>query len=142
MASTQRPATDNREWPTDPFAKALAAEPRLQAVDRMVRMVVALAPAHGSGTPMCSDCFWTNVLKPIVEPLVGWERGIHDQADEEPYSGPIDLAAAWDAEDRRPAATTSTEGWLRSPGAYDAVTARWLRVLYDADPANGCGLPG
>ncbi len=132
-----------RQWPTDPFDKALAAEPRLQAVDRLVRLIVATAPTRESGKSMCADCFWIEILKPIVETLVGWERGICDQAEEQPPDPcePIDLAEAWDAEDQRPAATSSTEEWLRGSVAYDVVTDRGLKARQGADPANGCGLP-
>ncbi len=144
MTDTARQADTEREWPTDPFAKALAAEPRLHAVDRMVRMVVAMAPTRRSGKPMCSDCFWTNVLKPIVQPLIGWERGDPGEEPPEKPHGVRMLSHAEVMERRRPRprATTSTERWLRSAEAYDVVTDRWLKALHNADPANGCGLPG
>jgi hypothetical protein len=42
-------------------------------------------------------------------------------------------------DDRIPA-ETETEKWLRSSEAWDAVTRPLLARLYEADPANGCGI--
>lgn len=71
-------------WPADPFDRALAAEPRLRAVDRMVRLIAAQAPTRRSGKPQCAACVWTGILKPLVTPLVGWARGETRQASDQP----------------------------------------------------------
>lgn len=130
-------------WPDDPYEKALAAEPHLRAVDRMVRAFVALAPTRRSRTPMCAGCIWEQVLKPLAQPWVGWDRG--DPADQAPETPrrtwrAISLDEFLDKPDRRPHAETTTETWLRSQEAWDAVTDKWLAMLHAADPANGDGI--
>lgn len=132
------------DWPDDPFDKALAAEPRLRAVDKMVRTLAANAPTGRSKRPMCAGCIWSGILKPLLKPLVGWERHVQRQAPETRPHGMrvLDMSAlrAEAAQERRPPATSSTERWLRGSEAWDAVTSRWLAILDKADPANGCGL--
>ena len=80
---------------------------------------------------MCAGCVWETILKPLVLPLVGWERGYPDAEAQDPvpgeplfkvYSAAELLAEADEDELRRIPATTDTERWLRTMEAYDAVT--------------------
>lgn len=128
------------------FDDALRAVPELRAVDRVVRMLVALAP--GDGRPMCAGCVWELVIKPLTVGVIGWGRAwphkdCHDPTDTEVlhFLTPVD----WAELDRRrasiPVATNDLESWLRTSDAYDVVTDRWLAMLDDADPACDHGLP-
>lgn len=131
-------------WPEDPFEKALAAEPNLRTVDRMVRAFVALAPSRRSSVPMCAACVWELVLKPLTYPWVGWGRG--RPAAQAPAEQPPLLRTFTVTELRRaltpsrPPAESDTEAWLRTSEAYDVVTDRWLKMLDAADPAHGHGI--
>jgi hypothetical protein len=140
------------------FDRALAAERRLEPIVRLVDAFCALVgPEHA----MCSGCIWDTILKPLVVPLVGWERGyIEDEAkDPEPEPEPADdveaaalalskfksrlrTAAEIMAEPEQPRvpATTDTERWMRSMEAYDAFTDVVLARLHEADPGNGHGI--
>jgi hypothetical protein len=132
-------------WPEDPFERALAAEPTLRVIDRMVRTLAANAPTRRSKRPFCSACVWESILKPLARHWVGWERGDPiDQAPDAPRDSwePISLSELLAQPDDRPAAQSVTEKWLRSSAAFDAVTDRWLKLLHDADPANGHGIYG
>jgi hypothetical protein len=131
---------------TAAFRRALDAEPQLQALDLMVNALVALAPTKASGRPMCHACIWEMILKPLVSPWVGWERGyLPDQAEEPRPEGEQlrgrSLAELLAIPDVRAEATTQTEQWLRTSEAFDVVTAVWLHRLEAADPGTGHGLP-
>jgi hypothetical protein len=142
------------------YERALAAEPRLRAVENMVRaQVLFIRP----GDTFCHGCYWERVLKPLVTPLVGWGRGEphEDAADPHPSGKRVmhvtgggesgveerdnyvvvttswhDAFAQMDAE---PEPTTATERWLRSTEAWDVVTDYFLEIVQAADPANGHG---
>ena len=123
------------------FHMTLTAEPRLQAIDKVVRALAALAPTD---QPMCADCVWTSVLKPLVRPWLGWSRGKPPEqaADESDHSPPVvGLKTFLDEPDTRPEPASETERWLRGSQAWDAVTSRWMEVLERADPGLGHGVP-
>ena len=123
----------------DLFEKALRAEPRLRAIDQMVRTFVALAPSRRSNKTMCAGCIWELILKPLATPLVGWSRGRPPEQVREPRaSRRVDLTPY--LRDDRAVPENETEAWMRSMSAWDAVTGRWLKMLDDADPAKGHGL--
>lgn len=118
---------------------ALAAEPRLQAIERLVDALCALVrPAD----TMCFGCVWESIIKPLTVPLVGWERGYPPEQAHDPGTKPLyaDIASILDRPDDRPDSETETEAWLRTAEAWDAVTDRWLSRLEKADPGNGCGV--
>jgi hypothetical protein len=123
------------------FHLALTAEPRLQAIDKVVRALATLAPTD---QPMCADCVWTTVLRPLVRPWLGWGRGRTPEqaADESGQSSRVvDLKTFLDEPDTRPEPASETERWLRDSQAWDAVTSRWREVLERADPGLGHGIP-
>jgi hypothetical protein len=98
------------------FRRALAADYRLQAVDRMVRALVALAPTRRSGIPMCVGCVWDLILKPAVVPILGWERGYppKDAKDPDPDKTTwesIDLTEWLGKIDSKPEPASATEEW-------------------------------
>jgi hypothetical protein len=73
--------TDTKTKP-EAYERALAAEPQLRAIEAMVDALVALAP---NDQPYCTACIWETILKPLVSPWVGWERGdVPEQAKDEP----------------------------------------------------------
>lgn len=125
------------------FAKAMAADRQLRALDVMVRTLAALPRP---GDTMCSGCVWSRILKPLALPLVGFERGTVPTNAEDPkpgggglrvYTGDELMAAA---DVKRTRAETDTERWLRSQEAWEAVTGTWIAILHEADPANGHGI--
>lgn len=124
------------------YRRAVDLEPRLLAVEAMVRALVALAPTD---EPFCSGCLWSGVLKPLARPLVGWDRARPrlDAQPKRPGSSwtPVDLAPVL-ALPGPPEPSTAEEAWLRTTEAFDAVTDPLLALLDDADPALGCGYPG
>lgn len=124
----------------DPIRRAIAADHQIRALDRTVRLIAALAPSPDSDTEMCHGCLWSGIVKPLAQLLLGPDRGIVDEAEDRTTDGWIDLASVFDELDREPP-STETERWLRSDEAWNAVTGEWVRLLYAADPANGCGLP-
>ncbi len=86
------------------FERALTAERDLRAADRMV---TALCAEIRAGR-LCDRCAWSGIVKPLVSPPIGHERG-------------YPTAEARD-----------TERWLRTPEAWDAVTSVWLERLQAA----------
>lgn len=126
------------------YERVLEAEPQLRVAVRVVDALTALVRPDDE---LCHGCVWELILKKIVTPYVGWERGYppEEAADPNPDGSswlpqPIDLAALMAQEDARPEPTTETERWLRTSEAYDGFTSVLLSRLYDADPANGCGI--
>lgn len=99
----------------DDYARALAAEPALRAVDNLVATLCELLPSSDEfehGSP------WDEGLQPVVAALVGPDR----------YIPPVDPA------------DEATEEWLCWQPTLTAVASTLLARLYDADPVNGCGL--
>ena len=99
----------------------------------------------GPDHEMCAGCIWERMVKPLVSPLLGWERGhpVGEAKDPEPYSFAahvLDWDEFWSKQDDRSPATTETEKWLRTSDAWDAFTGVLLVRLNDADPANGHGI--
>lgn len=126
----------------DAYARTLDAEPALRAVDRLVDALCALVRPTDA---LCHACVWDEIVKPLVTPLVGWERGVVPQAPDE-HQGAADDGARFRclADMPEPAPVpepeTETERWLRSAEAFDAVTDVWLARLEAADPGNGHGI--
>lgn len=147
------------------YEQALRLEPRLCAVDTLVRTLAKYAPTPESGKALCAGCLWVHAMKRMITPLVGWERHYrHEDAREpEPTVGlrtletstldellapsreprpvtPADVVERWIAEGpaREPAGTPE-ETWMRSSEAYEAVAHELLRVMHEADPGNGHG---
>lgn len=136
--------TDNRP---EMLARACAADAGIRALDHMVSALCAAA--RTTDGPACSACTWERLVKPLVMPLLGWQRGLPQLAALDPRQpgqplhvvGISELMARMDEQGaRRTPATTDTERWLRSQEAWDAVTGAWLARLYDADPAAGHGI--
>jgi hypothetical protein len=121
------------------YRRALAAEPRLVAIERLVDLLADLVRPSDR---LCSGCAWERIVKPMARPWVGYERGvIPEQApDVRPPARVMTLTELLAAEASRTDATTDTERWLRTSEAWDAVTRPWIDRLHDADPANGCGM--
>lgn len=128
------------------FVRALAAEHRLRPI---VALVDALCDLVGPGDVMCAGCVWETIVKPLVRPLVGWERGCAGREAKDAVPGETgrrpcnmgELMAELDGDElRRTPATTNTERWLRSTEAYDAFTDVLLARLNEADPATGHGI--
>lgn len=138
MSDTPYPIGDETRAAYD---RALAAEPGLRAA---VDVVDALTALVRPGDELCFGCVWETIVKPTVTPHVGWSRGhVPEQAADPDPGGlpmPVDLSELFAWDDRREEAMTETERWLRTPEAYDAVSDVLLARLYDADPANGCGI--
>lgn len=142
---------------TDAYTRALAAEPRLRTVERMVKaQVLYVRPAD----TFCHGCYWDGVLKPLVRPLIGWNRGEpHEDAHpsgkrvsvqiggdgggEEDHGDYVVVKKTWDeffAEDKDATEPSNeVEAWLRCSAAWDVVTQHLLEILHRADPGNGHG---
>jgi hypothetical protein len=127
------------------FDRAVQAEPQLHSLVRMVNALCVLVRPSDS---MCSGCIWESILKPLVEPMVGWGRGYPPKSAKDPvpyaewgvYSAAELVAYADLPEHSRIPATTETERWLRSSAAYDGFTRPLIAQLQEADPAHGCGI--
>jgi hypothetical protein len=104
-------------------------------------------------------CTWESIIKPLVSPLIGYGRGYPPKQAKDPEppgerrlmaTRASDIATSWkpvdwsevfaEGEARNKEKVTKTEKWLRSPEAWDAFTRPLLDRLYEADPANGCGV--
>lgn len=124
--------------------RATNAEPRLQAI---VNIVTALTTLVRPTDTMCGGCVWDEIVKPLVLPLIGWERGYPPKAAPDPGNFAWVLVSGGDwarefaeAEKTRTPATTDTEKWLRTSEAWDGFCGELIRRLNDADPGNGHGI--
>lgn len=129
----------------DEYHRALAAEPMLRTIERMVDAFVALAPSRQSKKAMCYGCLWGGVLKPLVRPYVGWDRAYprkqaKNPEDRVPSGTTVSAAEVMRNMPDRIPVETDEERWMRSSEAWDAVVQVWLKRLEDADPANGHGI--
>lgn len=127
--------------PAAGYRRALDAEPRLRAIERLVTGLCELARP---GDTLCAGCVWELIVKPLTTPWIGWGRGRpHRDAADDPRDSwqPVSLADLL-AEPgyARAEPATDTERWLRSSEAFDAFTDELLRRLDAADPANGHGI--
>ncbi len=61
-----RTMTNTNDTTTDLYERALAAEPRLRALDLAVRTMAALV--RPGGDMMCPGCVWEQVIKPLARP--------------------------------------------------------------------------
>ncbi|WP_068154407.1 hypothetical protein [Rhodococcus phenolicus] len=135
--------TNTNDTTTDLYERALAAEPRLRALDLAVRTMAALVRP---GDMMCPGCVWEQVIKPLARPLIGNERGTVPANAKDPADSwdPVNLADLLgtldEARERRVPADTETERWLRTDEAYDAVTDTWLHLIEQAGQADGHGI--
>lgn len=128
------------------FQQTIEADSQLRAVDALVRVLAATAPAPESDAPMCSGCVWEHIVKPLTTPVLGWSRARPHRDVRPPSADPfevVDIAQVMsEAHDNpKPPPTNDLERWLRTSEAFDVVTDVWLALLHDADPANGHGLP-
>jgi hypothetical protein len=122
------------------YGRALAYEPALQAA---VAVINALSALRRPSDRLCADCVWEDILKPIVTPLIGWERGYHPEpaADPRPGGELIEFLTMDGLPDPpRTPATTETERWMRSTEAWDGFTSALLERLSAIDPGNGHGI--
>ncbi|MEV6049730.1 hypothetical protein [Streptomyces sp. NPDC052107] len=124
------------------YGRALHAEPRLQTV---VNVVDALATLARPTDALCSSCIWEHLVKPMIVPLIGWERGYLPQSAKDPAPGenswrPVSAAELLGSEERRTPATTETEKWLRSSEAWNGFVGPLLKRLEVMDPGNGHGI--
>jgi hypothetical protein len=113
----------------------------------MDRLVTTLCEFVRPSDFLRHGCLWERMVKPLVRPLVGYERGFFPKVAADP---PASGESGWRflnraellAHDSRPRvpATTDTEQWMRTSEAWDAVTRVLLARMWDADPANGCGI--
>lgn len=101
------------------FDRALAAEPQLVAV---ALLVDRLCEQARPGDDERYGVVWEDVVKALVSPLVGDERGfIPRQAPDGPQPKVISVAEfVFDGPDRVEP-RTETEKWLRTSEAFDAV---------------------
>lgn len=135
--------TNTNDTTTDLYERALAADPKLRALDLAVRTMASLVRP---GDMMCPGCVWEHIVKPLAVPLIGWERGLPIESAKDPGDSweVVNLADALDALDeareRRTPADTETERWLRTDQAYDVVTDTWLRLIEAAGQADGHGI--
>ena len=63
--------TNQATTTTTDYQRALNAEPALQPV---VDLVDALCALVRPSDRLCSGCVWERIVKPMVRPLIGWER--------------------------------------------------------------------
>lgn len=124
------------------YRRALDAEPQLQPAVRVVDALCALVRADDY---LCHACVWESIVKPLVDPWVGWDRGyLPQQASDAPRDTwePINLTdyLKHTRDDRKLPADTDTERWLRTSEAFDAFTGVLIDRLYAADPGNGHGI--
>lgn len=133
----------------DGYRRALDADGGLRALDAAVRIIAARKPKTG---PQCAGCVWEMVVKPLVSPLVGWERGRAPEQAVDPGErrswrpvpltlGTVVPRSGLGELSREPSEspTSDIEQWLRTSAAYDAVTNVWLDLLDAADPGRGHG---
>jgi hypothetical protein len=127
------------------YQRALDAEPRLRPI---VAVVDALCALVRRTDQMCYGCAWDGIVKPLVNPYLGYGRGWRprEASDPEPVvdgarrSRPVSLTKLLADKEARVPATTDTEKWLRTPEAWDAFTDVLLARLKQADPAHGHGI--
>ena len=63
------------------YERAVAAERRLRPVVAIVDALVELVRPEDR---MCSSCVWQKIVKPLIRPLVGWERGYPPEQAKDP----------------------------------------------------------
>lgn len=126
------------------YDRALNAEPRLRAIAATADALLELVRPTDT---MCGGCVWDGIVKPLVTPLIGWERGYPPKPAPDPgestwrlISGSDWAAEFEEVEKTRVPATTDTEKWLRTSDAWDAFCGELIRRLNDADPGNGHGI--
>lgn len=127
------------------YRRALAAEPALLAAQNVV---VFACTFTGPDDQMCNGCFWESTLKPLIHPLIGWERHAPEKnapdrklTFKESCKSLSEIRDEMDALARyQVPAETETERWMRSSDAWDAMVHPWLAALYEADPGNGCAI--
>jgi hypothetical protein len=119
------------------FVYLAEREPRLAALHRLLSIVAD--NIRPDDPHWCANTFWLGTVKPLLMPLVGWERGRSPENASDP-AGALSTAwsclgdltiAALEGEHRwtRPVETVAEET-LRSAAAYDVA----VRHLYDLLP--------
>ncbi|MGH3793875.1 MAG: hypothetical protein ACRDSP_03195 [Pseudonocardiaceae bacterium] len=106
---------------TAAYDRALASEPQLCDVERLVDQLCKHARP---GDYERYGHMWEWIVKALVSPLVGDERGlIPRQVGDEPSGRFISMADFMDlaAPGRYTTPTSETEKWMRGSEAFDAV---------------------
>lgn len=85
------------------------------------------------------------MIKPLISPLIGWGRGYPPKSAKDPRPEGVsweivNLGDVLREADPKVPAETNTEEWLRTSEPYSGFTTVLLNRLYEADPANGCGI--
>lgn len=117
---------------TTAYDRALAAEPQLRAVERLVGQLCEQARP---GDYERYGLVWGWIVKALVFPLVGHERGLIPRQVGDAPSGRLlsgtefmDLAAP----EHYTTPTSETETWMRGAEAFDAVMMELQRRLAEA----------
>ena len=110
---------------TPAYRRALAAEPTLRSVEKVVHALADLHIAPGTA--------YDEIIKPLTDPLIGWRRGVHHHAHN-PEDVPPTFQIVRASDIPSPVTTgsepaTAEETWLRTCEAFDAVTDVWLDYL-------------
>ncbi len=117
---------------TTAYDRALAADLQLCAVERLVDQLCEQAQP---GDYERYGLVWEWIVKALVSPLVGWERGlIPRQAGDEPrqrFVSMTEFVALADPE-HFTTPTSETEVWMRGSEAFDAVMVELQRRLAEA----------
>jgi hypothetical protein len=115
-----------------------AAEPRLDALETMARMLAG--HARRGRRPLCQACTGSDVIDPLLESIVGWGRGLVPESASMPRNDlpMIDFRTASIDLPARIEPTTEIERFLRTSRAWDMAQLVLLDILYRADPGTGC----
>lgn len=123
------------------YRLALEAEPALVAIEAVVDLIC------DKGLP--SQKAWASIVRTLTIPFVGNMRGIGAEAVANPQRPDLNheerveqlLGSMTDLDEHvarlekyRLPATSATEEWMRTSGAWDAVTQVWIRRMQEADP--------
>ncbi|TAM55768.1 MAG: hypothetical protein EPN50_10565, partial [Chloroflexota bacterium] len=114
-----------------------AAEPRLEALELLVLTIAGHADRR---RPLCYACAWSEAVKPLLTPLVGWQRGYVPEDAPDPTDEVTVLRLADLPMPERTVAGTDAERYLRSRAAWEIAADRLVAILRQADPGRGHGL--
>lgn len=124
------------------FDKACLLDRHLAVVNHIVGILCELVRPEDT---MCAGCIWDTVVKPLITPYVGFNRGL-PLREAQPYKpgGEVEMKSLLDwlneSDEKRVPATTDEEKWLRRQSTWESFTTVILHRLDEADPANGHGI--